>query len=599
MLGFDRYMWRSVRRCWRGWGLWLALCGCSAPPSVEPTGLDPRQEDAVETRADLFLRDVTSSSGIDFAYRNGDEAGALTLLETLGGGVGLFDYDRDGWLDVFLPGGGSLDGRRVVGRPGRMYRNLGSCRFEDVTEAVGLHHAPWYSHGVAAADYDGDGWTDLLLTGYGGVTLYRNEQGKFRDVTAQAGLKPGGWPTSGAWGDLNGDGKPDLFIAHYVDWSFDNHPRCPGYVAEHPHGVCSPRVFQALPDIVYLNQGDGTFRDASDQFRLRPGGKGLGVLLADLDDDDRPDIYVANDTTENFLYLNRGHQPWPEVGLAHGVALNGHGIPQGSMGVDISDADGSGRFSIFVTNFQNEAHAFYRALGQGRFQYASEAVGVTVIGFTFVGFGTGFADFDRDGREDILIVNGHISQHPAPPSEYRQRPVLFRHVGPTGSIRYHDVSHQAGDYFQGKRVGRGLALGDLDNDGRLDVVISHINEPAVILRNESRDDRHWLGLDLVGQNGRDVTGARVIVESHTRTQSRQVKGGGSYLSTSDRRLLFGLDTVDSPVRVTVRWPYGSTQTWEQLPTDRYWRLVEGVPEASWSATPTRRAKVATEEDSKP
>lgn len=569
---------RGSFRWWVGWGFWLALLGCSTQPSgtISPA---ITEEQPSNVPADLLLRDVTSPAGIDFTYRNGDEAGELTLLETLGGGVALMDFDRDGRLDIFFPGGGSLDGRQVVGRPGRMFRNLGSFRFEDVTESIGLHQATWYSHGAAAADYDGDGWTDLLVTGYGGVTLYRNEQGKFRDVTARSGLKPGGWPTSAAWGDLNGDGAPDLFITHYVDWSFDNHPRCPGYVAEHPQGVCSPRVFKPMRDVVYLNNGDGTFRDATSQFRLRSDGKGLGVLIADLDDDGRPDIYVANDTTENFLYLNRGPESWEEAGLARGVAFNGHGTAQGSMGVDISDADGTGRFSIFVTNFQNEAHAFYRALGQGRFQFASEAVGVTAIGFTFVGFGVGFGDFDRDGWEDIIIANGHISQHPAPPSEYRQRPVLLRHAGQAGSIRYQDVSYQVGEYFHGKRVGRGLALGDLDNDGRPDVVISHLNEPAVVLRNESREDRHWLGIDLVGRNGRDVTGAKVTVESQGLKLSRQVKGGGSYLSTLDRRLLFGLNTNDQPVRVTVRWPYGPTQTWDDIPVDRYWRLTEGLAEA--------------------
>lgn len=557
----------------------LLLAGCArsnpelpsgpADNASSPSPIPPSPTEAIQ------FEDVTPKSGIHFSYRNGDEAGELTLLETLGGGVGLIDYDRDGWLDLFLTGGGNLADRRVRGLPGRLYRNLGSCRFEDVTDKVGLDGASLYSHGVAVTDYDGDGWPDLLMTGYGGVRLYRNSKGRFVDVTSSAGLKQGGWPTSAAWGDLNGDGRPDLYLTHYVNWSFENHPRCPGYISEHPFGVCSPRVFTGLSDVVYLNNGDGTFRDATHELGLRPGGKGLGVIIADLDDDGRPDVYVANDTTENFLYLNRPDRPFEEVGLTRGVAFNGHGTAQGSMGVDVSDAEGNGNFSIFVTNFQNEPHAFYRALGGGRFHFSSEAVGVTTIGFTFVGFGVGFADFDNDGHEDLFLANGHISQHPAPPSEYRQRPIVFRHVGGDRSIRYVDVSHLAGSYFQEKRVGRGVALGDLDNDGRMDVVISHINDPATILKNVSNRNHHWLGLILIGEDRRDIVGAKVTLEANGRSQSRQVKGGSSYLSSSDRRILFGLGPDEGPVRITVRWPYGSKQTWENIKVDHYWTLKEG------------------------
>jgi len=559
---------------WFALMLFAVVSGCSQPV-VEPKPVEPTTVLTPKATPTIFFEDVTPSSGVHFSYRNGEEAGELTLLETLGGGVGLIDYDRDGLLDLFLPGGGSLSGQRISGLPSRLYRNLGNFRFEDVTEKVGLVDASLYTHGVAVADYDGDGWPDLLVTGYNGVRLYQNRRGLFHDVTSEAGLKQGGWPTSAAWGDLDGDGRVDLFITHYVDWSFSNHPRCPGYVAQHPFGVCSPRVFKGLPDVIYRNLGNGKFQDVTHLYGLRPDGKGLGVIIADLDGDSRPDIYVANDTTENFLYLHQANDRLEEMGLSRGVAFNGHGIAQGSMGVDISDADGSGHFSLFVTNFQNEPHAFYRNLGHGRFHFASEAVGLTTIGFTFVGFGTGFADFDRDGREDLIIANGHISQHPAPPSEYRQRPIVFRHVGDDRTIRYTDVSLEAGSYFHEKRVGRGVALGDLDNDGRIDAVISHINEPVTILRNVGGEGRNWLGLNLVGRNGRDTTGATVAIQVDNQRQSRQVKGGASYLSSHDRRVLFGLGSSTSPVRVTVRWPYGSSQTWENLAVNHYWILKEG------------------------
>src|SRR5262245_11469308 len=568
----------------------LAVFACSNPGP--PTGSDQVAPAAEVFDRSIQVADVTAASGVDFTYRNGEEAGHLTLLESLGGGVALLDYDRDGLLDIYVAGGGFFDGKTIRGYPGRLYRNLGNFKFEDVTERVGLNCAPFYSHGVAVGDYDNDGWPDLLITGYGGVRLYRNARGKFVDVTDKAGLRPAtppvvDWCTSAAWGDVNGDGFPDLYVTRYVDWSFENNPRCPGYTPNKPVGICSPRNFKGLPDSLFLNNGDGTFRDASRDWGLRPDGKGLGVLIADLDGDGRPDVYAANDTTENFLYLNKGAR-FEEAGLARGVAYDGSGVAQGSMGIDAADYDNSGRFSLFVTNYQNEPHALYRNLGGGRFHFASPAAGITAIGYSFVGFGTAFADFDRDGAEDLFIANGHITHDPAPPSEYKQRPVVFRNLARAAAgtiVRFRDVSAQAGSYFQSKRVGRGVAVGDLDNDGRPDVVVSHTNEPVALLRNCAEHGRHWLGVALIGKPGRDAVGAVLTLDVGGRKLVRQVKGGGSYLSSSDRRILFGLDGAASG-RLTVRWPSGKEQTWDELPIDRYWVLTEGEARAAaWPPHP--------------
>ncbi len=572
----------------------VALCAIipacsnrSIPPSV---GAKPKELDTTGLVSPCF-EDVTNASGIDFSYRNGDEAGHLTLLETLGGGIGLIDYDRDGLLDIFVTGGGYFDDKTIRGHPSRLYRNLGKWRFQDVTAQVGLDRPLFYSHGCAVGDYDNDGWPDLFVTGYGAFCLYRNDRGKFVDVTAKSGLSyagppltkggaEAGWSTSAAWGDLDGDGFLDLYVTHYVDWSFENHPRCPGYVPHQPVAICSPRAFKAMPDALYFNNGKGGFRDVSRESGLQPGGKGLGVLLADLDEDGKLDVYVANDTTANFLYLNKAGR-FQEAGFSRGVAYDGQGVAQGSMGVDAADYDGSGRFSLFVTNFQNEAHALYRNLGRGQFHFASPAAGITAIGFSYVGFGAGFVDFDRDGAEDLLFVNGHITQHPPPPSEYKQRPVLLRNLRTSSPsvIRFQDVSAQAGPFFDVKRIGRGVAFGDLDNDGRTDVVVSHNNEPAVLLRNVADNGHHWLGVALVGKPNEDAVGALLTLEFEGRKLVRQVKGGGSYLSASDTRVLFGLDTAGAIDKLSVHWPSGKTQTWERLAIDRYWTLLEGQADA--------------------
>jgi hypothetical protein len=561
-------------------GLVILSVGCNRNEGPSPVNGGPA--DAAGAASGLF-RDVSAESGVKFSYRNGEEAGHYAILESLGGGIALIDYDRDGLFDIFLTGGGAFDGKDkkdITGHPSRLYKNLGDWKFKDVTQETGLDQPLFYTHGCAVADYDADGWPDLLVTGWGRVALFHNEPAdpdhpdrgrKFVEVSKKAGLTDTRWSTSAAFADLDGDGAPDLYVCYYVNWSFANHPECPGYAGDVRRDICPPKRFEALAHRLYRNNRDSTFTDVSVEAGLRQDGKGLGVIIVDVNDDRKPDIYVANDTTDNFLYMNRserGRLRFDEVGLTNGVAVSEAGVPDGSMGVAASDYDGSGRPSLWVTNYENEMHGLYRNLGNGLFVHSTQASGIAAIGRNYVGFGTAFLDMDLDGREDLVIANGHVIRHSP---RLRQRPVLLRNEG---NGRFENVMDQGGPYFHKSHLGRGLAAGDLDNDGRPDLVISHLNAPAVLLRNEAPAGHHWLGLELVGRENRDIVGAKLVVEAAGQRQTRFAQGSGSYLSASDRRHLFGLGTATKIERLTVVWPSGRTQQVDGLAVDRYHRLIE-------------------------
>jgi hypothetical protein len=571
-------LWRSATLC----ALMAAASGCDyysseLPahhfPSVQSQTVPkaaPVPEFAGPARPVMQFADVTSSTGIDFVYHDGREAGFFTTLESIGGGSAAVDYDCDGQVDLICAGGGRFESNGAIhGLPLGAFRNEGGWRFTRVDAAAGLDVAPYYNHCIAAGDYDNDGFPDLLVTGYGGLVFYRNQgDGTFTEATDRAGLTEKIWSTGAAWGDLNGDGYPDLYIAHYMNWSFANHPPC---YSQGKIDICGPNLFESLPHTLYCSLGDGTFRDASREAGLRADGKGLGVLMADLDLDGRLDIYVANDLTPNFFYHNRGDLRFEEVGLQSGTGLNEQGRSDASMGLDVFDFDLDGLPDLWVTNFENENFAVYQNLGDCLFRHVSRSAGILAVGTLNVGWGTVAADFDRDGDEDLFVTNGHVFRTPFY-STVLQLPLLFENLG---DGTFASVASRAGEALSVPHLGRGLAAGDFDDDGDLDLALTPINEPVLILANDSQTDNHWLALKLIGVKcSRDAVGAIISLETPLGKQVRQVKGGGSFASTSDSRVFFGLGTADHASRLEIRWPSGLTQVFTDVAADQFLRIVE-------------------------
>ena len=558
-----------------------AGCGTDSGPgthgdSRQSAPLHTSTSSAVDAPAPIKTQarfaDVTRESRVGFVYRNGEEAGHFSIVESLGGGVGLFDYDQDGLVDLFAPGGGEFGpGHEIRGLPSVLYRHSGACKFHDVTAKAGISAARFYSHGVAAADCDSDGFSDVVVTGYGGLMFYQNQgDGTFLERTLDAGLTDTLWSSSAGWGDIDGDGSPDLYVAHYANWSFDNHPFCEGPNPD-SREVCPPRSFEPLPDVLYLSNGDGTFRDSSAASGLRKDGKGLGVLIADVDLDRRLDIYVANDTVPNFLYVNAGNGKLSDTSLISGASLGASGSPDGSMGVDLGDFNLDGLPDIWISNFERESNALYRNEGKGFFQHISQSTGVTAMGGLYVGWGTVFLDFDRDGDEDLFVSNGHVIRYPVN-APLRQTPLLLENLA---GKRVENVAPAAGEFFTTPHMGRGAACGDIDNDGDIDLVVSHTNEPLVLLSNESPNTNHWISIRLIGtRSSRDPIGATVRVHAGGKVQFRQLKGGTSYGSTQDPRLFVGLGDAKTVDRVEIQWPAGGDQTIEGPAVDEFHTFVE-------------------------
>ena len=562
----------------------MALAGCGAgsspiPPktATEPAWLDPESRRLDESgaevlRPDDWFEDVTARSGIDAVYRTGREAGRLTILESVGGGVCLFDADGDGDLDLYCPGGGTFDksSGAVSGVAGKLFRNDGDCRFTNITVEAGFTEPTDYSHGATAGDYDRDGDLDLFVFCFGQSRLFRNDGGVFSDVTASAGLMAQSWDTSAVFADVTGDGWPDLFVVTYV--AFDPRGAQPCGPSRDRHEVCPPQNFPALPDRLYVNQRDGTFLDRSQDAGVTQVGRGLGALAADLNQDGWIDLYVANDGSSNCLYWGSPNFPLVESGLSSGAAVNEKGLAEGSMGLDAADIDGDGRPDIVVTNFELEDNALYRNLGGGQFEHAMTKFGLAGAGRPYVGWGTGLYDFDGDNRPDWYVLNGHVLYRTGQ-SPFLQPAFLFRNES---GQRFVDVSEQAGSYFRRRHSARGSAVADLDGDGGLDLVLSGLDEPITLLRHR-QPPAAWVTITLQPSSG-DPTGlgAEISLEAFQRRAMIPLRAGSSFASYVAPQATFAVEPDRRSVDVTVRWLSGRQEVFGELPVSRPHRLREGA-----------------------
>jgi tetratricopeptide (TPR) repeat protein len=531
------------------------------------------------------FRDDAEAASLRFVFNNG-RSPQRQLPETTSGGVAMLDYDGDGKLDVYVVQGGVFPPDRLSPKPGdRLFRNRGDGTFDDVTERSGIAAiARGYSHGVAVGDYDNDGLPDLFITRWRSYALYRNRgDGRFEDMTARAGLAGDrDWPTSAAFADLDNDGDLDLYVCHYLVWDAEHPKLCPRSVSgsgpeptgtdpERLHGYCMPHPFPALPDHLFRND-NGRFVDVTAEAGIIDReGRGLGVVAADVDDDGKVDLFVANDTTANYLFHNLGGMKFEEVGLTAGVACNAEGAFQAGMGTACADLDGDGRLDLLVTNFYGESTTFFRNLGGGAFSDETAAIGLVAPSRFLLGFGIVATDVNNDGRLDLATANGHVNDE-RPKYPYAMPAQLL--IG-TPSGRLADVTEAAGPPWRVPRVGRGLAVGDLDNDGRSDALLLAQDSPLAYFHNQSAAG-HWITIRLEGTvSNRDAVGASVVVSAGGRRQVAQRTGGGSFQSASDSRLHFGLAGATRVDSIEVRWPSGRVDRHRDLSADTGYLLREG------------------------
>ena len=502
--------------------------------------------------------DVTTEAGISFTHVNGTSDRKF-YLETMGSGAAFLDYDNDGDLDLYIVNGAPLPGFEAASPPANtLYRNNGNGMFTDVTAAAGVGDAS-YGMGCVAADYDNDDDSDLYVTNFGENLLYRNNgDGTFTDVTTHAGVGNGEkWSSSCAFVDYDHDGNLDLYVVNYLD--YDIAKDRDWYDPRGRRIYANPQVYEGVSDTLYRNSGDGTFTDVTRQAGVYNNeGKGLGVTCGDYDNDGRIDIYVANDTTPNFLYRNVGNGRLVDIAPFAGAAYNEHGVAEGGMGVDFGDYNNDGALDIFVTNFSNETNTLYHNTADGALIDFTNIVGLGELSFLKLAFGTKFFDANNDGALDLFIANGHLYPTESDALEYAQTDQLFIN---TGEGAFADASEGSGEYFSTKKVGRGAAFGDYDNDGDTDIFVVNLNKEGALLRNEGGNKHNWLMIKTVGtKSNRDGIGARVEVVTRSHSQMRQVQAGSSYLSGHDLRLLFGLGAETKAVMVKIIWPSGAEQT---------------------------------------
>ncbi|WP_422931456.1 FG-GAP-like repeat-containing protein [Singulisphaera sp. PoT] len=523
--------------------------------------------------ASILFEEGAAAAGLDFVYDSGAN-GDHFVVDTMGGGVGLIDFDEDGYLDIYLVNGCRLPiDPNHPPRPNRLYRNKGDRTFEDVTARANVAGFG-YGMGCTVADYDNDGHDDLFVTGYRHTILYRNKgDGTFEDVTSKAGVASGRWTTASGFGDLDGDGDLDLVVVSYVEADPATAPPC---VDQSGHPIhCSPGRFPDQFDQIFRNNGDGTFADVSREAGIElPRGRGLGLAIADFDDDAKLDLFIANDATPNYLFRNLGGLKFEETGLSSGVACDGSGQATASMGVVADDLDGDGRIDLYHTNFLNEPNTLRLNAGGGLFVDSTLAAGLDAPSRATTGFGAASLDVDNDGRLDLFVVNGHVDDQPWVNSPMAQPAQLYWN---RGQGQFLLAGSAASPFLASPKVGRGLALGDLDNDGRLDLVAVLRDAPVALLWNRSANPGHWLKINLRGtRSGKFPVGTRVVCEAGGTKSTRWLTSGTGYLSSHAQTLHFGLAGAAKVDRLEIHWPSGKSQSWNSLDADRAYLVEEGA-----------------------
>ena len=522
--------------------------------------------------------DVAAKSGVVFSRFSDVVKDRFYLPEVMGGGLAWLDFDRDGLLDLYAANGCRLwrDDPQQTKYVNRFYRNLDARRFEDVS--VESHATDnRYGQGLAVGDYNGDGFPDLFIANYGRNTLLCNRgDGTFHDVTDAADVGDSRWGTSAVWFDANNDGYDDLYVVNYLKVDQSTHKKCqyngqPGY--------CGPGSFEGVDDLLYINRGDGRFIEQSRMLQIAGHkGKGLAVAVCDLNDDRRPEIYIANDMQANFLFTPSfaptrsalSKLRYTEVAEKSGCAFSHDGKNEASMGIACDDFDGDGRADLFITHFFHAKNTLYRNLGKLLFEDDSHRTRVAATSFQTLGFGTASIDVDNDGDRDLFVANGHVLGPYFKPSEMRPQLLLN-----DGRGRFSDASDRVGPYFQRRLLGRGVAAADYDNDGDPDISVGHIGHPTALLRNDTKSGNAFIGLQLVTRHRTTPVGTRLVIMTAQRRRVVPIVAGGSYLSSSDPRVLVGLGSSYGPVRVDIEWPSGKKQPLGQLLPNRYWLIIEG------------------------
>jgi len=556
--------------------VYQAQVGQALPPAnlIKPAAYyqqSPKPHSPEPTR--VQFTNIAAEAGITFRHENGASPQKY-MFETFGSGVGVIDFDNDGWPDVFFANGADL----AHGKPSPgnvLYRNLGNGKFEDVTAKAGVAGNGMFATGVTVGDYDNDGLLDIYVTGYGGNQLFHNNgDGTFTDVTARAGVAGSGWSSSAAWLDYDRDGYLDLFVDRYVDYDLKTAPYC-GYQKPGYRMYCDPQQFDGLTPLLFHNNHDGTFTEVSRKAGVaNPAAKGLGVAVGDIDGDGWPDIFVTNDGVRNFLFRNKGNGTFDDITYAAGVGFDMNGKALNGMGVEIADLDGDGLPDIFFTAFSRQYNPLFRNLGKLLFEDATVKAGLPGSIET-LGFGAKVFDYDNDGYPDIYVTNGHVTDNVKlydPAISYREADLLYRNMG---GGHFRDVSAESGPGFRIQHVGRGAAVADFDNDGDLDIVVADTGGPALLLRNDGGNRNHWIGVRGRGrESNRFGIGSKVRVTSGGRVQLREINPYGSYLSTSDVRLFFGLGSETAASRLEIEWPSGKKQTMENVRANQVLLLDE-------------------------